>query len=601
MHTFLKSNFVKRNHPLLAVAVGSGRVTRATVDAGVDWLLALSAGVYRNQGAGSLGSFLASGNANEQVLELLRVHCLPQRKNKPVFAGVLANDPTTSLSQIFENLRSLGVEGITNWPTIGFIDGQLREALEENGWDIASEATMLKSAREAGFATLGFALHEKEVEAFRNAGVDGFILNLGLTKTIPDIPERRDRLQSAAVLLRRLLAVAHAEAGERRPICLAFGGPILNPEDLEVLFKMTEIDGFAGGSLFERLPVEETVTATVRGFKAVMRHSLSGSEASASTGLGELLGRSQPMRDVFRLIQRVGPSEFNVCLTGETGTGKELAATLLHRLSPRAAGPFVTVNCGAITDSLLESELFGHEKGAFTGAHRRRLGKFELAHNGTLFLDEIGDLSPHGQVALLRAIQQREITRVGSETIQPVNIRIITATHLNLEKKVEEGSFRADLFYRLNEFTITLPPLRERLDDLPILVNAFLKHLEARLGRHLIGLTADFHHRLKAHGWPGNLRELQHVLAQAVLLEDGAVLTGTTFRSTPWNSSNHYPTPSSQAKINPLPLEPAKRSANARTALLNAKGNKAQAARALGITRKTLYAWLKEASSLSEG
>jgi two-component system response regulator HydG len=577
----------ERTSPLVVPAVGSGQVTKAAVEAGADGLLALSAGVYRHHGAGSLASFLASGNANEQTQELLKAHCLPGRGNVPVFAGVLAGDPTQEAGAVFARLKGWGVEGVINWPAVGFVDGQFREAMEEAGCGLSGEVEMLTEARREGFATLGFALADVEVRAFVEAGVHGLVLNLGLTPAESELIDRRDQVQAAVVRLRALLVAASQTArrcGRPMPLCLAFGGPVLTPEDGETVFRQTEIDGFAGGSVFERLPVRGTVAAAVRGFKSVHRRT-AGAEATPARGLGELLGRSRPMREVFHQLQRVGPVDINVCLAGETGTGKELAAAALHRLSERREGPLVTVNCGAIPDSLLESELFGHEKGAFTGAHRRRPGKFELANGGTLFLDEVGDLSAHGQVALLRALQQREVTRVGGDAPLPVDVRVVTATHRDLPALVAAGEFRADLFYRLNEFTIMLPPLRERTEDLPELVDAFLKELSDRVGRRLVGLTAEFHEKLRAHAWPGNVRELRHVLAQAALREEGAVLTGDGFVPADFPAA-----PRRQADTKPTPLP--KGPAAACAALSRAAGNKAAAARALGVTRKTLYAWL---------
>ena len=592
---FTSNNRLPRSSPLLAVAVGSGRVTRAAVESGADWILALNAGVYRHQGVGSLASFLAFGNANAQTLALLREHCLPHSGETPVFAGVLASDPTTDLAKLFDDLHSLGVEGVTNWPAVGFIDGQFREALESAGCGVAGEAEMLAAAKKAGFATLGFALAESEVRTFLAADVDGLVLNLGLTRWVEDLPQRRDKLQASIVQLRQLLATAHEPGASRRPICLAFGGPMLAPEDFETLFRMTEIDGFAGGSVFERFPVASTVASTVRGFKSVSRSSLDDWN-SMPKRLGELIGRSSPMLELFRLIKRLGSTEVNVCLSGETGTGKEIAASMLHRLSPRSLGPFVTVNCGAIPDSLLESELFGHEKGAFTGAHRRRLGKFELADGGTLLLDEIGDLSMHGQVALLRVLQQREIVRVGGETPRAVDVRIIAATHIDLASSVAAGKFRADLYFRLNEFTITMPPLRSRIDDLPLLTDAFLQRISLRLGRQLVGLSASFHEKLSFHGWPGNVRELQHTLLQAALFEDGSVLTGSNFQPKPWLYDDMDTVPDMpttvHSKGNGHRLLAAQRVATAEAAIKASGGNKAAAARDLGITRKTLYSWI---------
>jgi two-component system response regulator HydG len=368
-------------------------------------------------------------------------------------------------------------------------------------------------------------------------------------------------------------------------LCLAFGGPITAPEDLDEVFRHSRVHGFAGGSVFERLPVQNALASTIRGFKSVAVHR--GGE-SGPEGLGEMIGRSSAIRAVFDLIRRTAPYDVNVCIEGESGTGKELVATLLHRMSNRANQPFVTLNCGAIPDTLLESELFGHEKGAFTGADRRRLGKFELAHGGTLFLDEIADLSPRGQVAILRALQQREITRVGGETSIPVDVRVLAASNQVLSQAVAEGRFRADLYYRLNYLTIQLPPLRDRRDDLPQLIGDTLARLRVRLNRRLEGISPAFQRKLEQHGWPGNVRELQHVLGQAALREDGTELDGRFF----------VPTPAVPgiAPARNAPVVHVKRNAVARNALREAGGNKSRAAKSLGITRKTLYVWLADAT-----
>ena len=246
-----------------------------------------------------------------------------------------------------------------------------------------------------------------------------------------------------------------------------------------------------------------------------------------------MLGRSPRMQELFGLIRRVAPFDVNVCIEGESGSGKELVAVHLHKLNRRANQPFVTLNCGAIPDTLLESELFGHEKGAFTGADRRRLGKFELAQGGTLFLDEIADLSPHGQVALLRAIQQREITRVGGDRPIPIDVRIVAASNQSLLRLSDQGRFRPDLYHRLNNVTLHVPPLRDRLGDLPVLIEDILARQQVQLGRRISGVSPRFLAKLNRHAWPGNVRELQHVLAQAALLEENLVLEGLHFQPRP--------------------------------------------------------------------
>jgi len=568
------------NRPVIAVVAGSGQIARYAVQGGADLLIVLSAGYFRNLGTGSLASLMPYANGNEITERLLREQILPSRGNTPIIVGVCPSDPIHPLEVTLEKLRSLGVDGITNWPAAGFYDGSLRQLMELEGIGVSAEVEMLRQAQKHGLAAFGFALEAEAARRFGQAGVQGHILDMGLTRWLEDVQEHRDQLQHAIMRLQEMLTAART--AQERPFCLAFGGPVTAAEDLEQALRQCDIAGFAGGSVFERLPVQEVVTATVRRFKGVGFHVTAEGPA---TGFGSMIGSSAPMRQVFSLIERVAPHDVNVCIEGETGTGKELVANLLHQYSPRSHGPFITMNCGAIPETLLESELFGHEKGAFTGAHRRRLGKFELANHGTLFMDEIGDLSHHAQVALLRAIQQREITRVGGEGAIPVDARIITASHKSLPQLVRTEQFRSDLFYRLNHITIHLPPLRERQDDIPLLVKAILARLNVQLNRPIRGITETFQGKLIKHAWPGNVRELEHVLRQAALLEASATLNGRFF------IPNHaLPVAAHLKQTRAFPN--TSRSQTACEAVENARGNKSRAAEALGITRKTLYAWL---------
>jgi DNA-binding NtrC family response regulator/predicted TIM-barrel enzyme len=566
---------------LVAVVAGSGQVARCAVDAGADFLLVLNAGAYRSLGAGSLASFLAYGNANDQTERLLREHILPSCGTLPIVAGVFASDPTRPLADRLRVLRELGVAGITNWPAVGFVDGEFRRLMEADGVGVAAEVEMLRTAAEFGFATLGFALDTEAARAFSAAHVDGLVLNLGLTREIKDVHERRDQLQQALVQLRAMQAAAHEAGG--RPFTLAFGGPATTPDDLEEILRHSDVSGYAGGSVFERLPVREGVTATISHFKSAATRPSAATTKEAT--LGDMIGSSPAMRRVFDLIKRVAPRDVNIVIQGESGTGKELVATLLHKLSPRGTRAFVTLNCGAITESLLESELFGHEKGAFTGAHRRRLGKFELAHRGTLFLDEIADLSPHAQVSLLRALQQREITRVGGEGSIPVDVRIVAASHQDLAERVAAGSFRADLYYRLNGLTMIIPPLRERPADLPLLAETTLRRLCVQWNLPSRRISAGFLDRMSRHAWPGNVRELQHIIGQALLLEDSRVLDGAHFHPSLSGEQRSISPPAEHKSVS--------RRASAEKALRAAHGNKSAAAASLGVTRKTFYAWLK--------
>ncbi|MDX1648811.1 MAG: sigma-54 dependent transcriptional regulator, partial [Myxococcota bacterium] len=247
-------------------------------------------------------------------------------------------------------------------------------------------------------------------------------------------------------------------------------------------------------------------------------------ELDERTRLGGLVGRSDAMRAVFRTIERVAHSQATVLIRGESGTGKELAARAIHDLGPRAGGPFVAINCAAIPDSLMESELFGHERGAFTDARDRRIGRFEAASGGTLFLDEIGELAPSLQAKLLRALQERVIERVGGTQPIEVDARIVAATNRNLEAEVREGRFREDLFYRIHVVPLVLPPLRERPDDVRLLAERFLAREHEQAGRGPSRIARDALSALERHPWPGNVRELENVIERAVALVEGDVL-----------------------------------------------------------------------------
>jgi len=241
-------------------------------------------------------------------------------------------------------------------------------------------------------------------------------------------------------------------------------------------------------------------------------------------GFEGIVGESPALRAVLRKVQQVAPVETTVLLTGETGTGKELVARALHQGSPRRDRPLIKVNCGAIPQGVVESELFGHEKGAFTGALQRRIGRFELAHQGTLFMDEVGELPLDVQVKLLRVLQEQEFERVGSHHTQRVDVRLVAATNRDLEQEVGQQRFRADLYYRLNVFPIRIPPLRERPSDISLLVKHFLGQFQRKLAKPLKGVTPDSMARLEGYAWPGNIRELQNVLERACVLSPGPVV-----------------------------------------------------------------------------
>jgi len=313
--------------------------------------------------------------------------------------------------------------------------------------------------------------------------------------------------------------------------------------------------------------------------------------------LGALVGSSKPMREIFGLIEQIAPSNVPVLITGESGTGKELVSRTLHALSPRKTRPFVAVNCAAIPETLIESEIFGHEKGAFTGAAERRAGCFELANGGTLLLDEIGEMPLGTQAKLLRVLEERKLRRLGARTEQDVDVRVLAATNRDPATAVEEGHLRSDLFYRLNVFNIHMPPLRNHLEDLPAMAEAMLAEMNGKHGRRVSGLAASMLDRLMSYDWPGNARELRNTVERAVILcPDGAPLDAGHLPPG-FGKSKAPQSPQLDAGVIPLQVgttvDEAERLLILRT--LEATGqNKTRAAEILGVSLKTLHNKLKE-------
>jgi len=297
-----------------------------------------------------------------------------------------------------------------------------------------------------------------------------------------------------------------------------------------------------------------------------------------------IIGNSDPINELLEMISYVAPTEATVLVTGESGTGKELVAEALHHNSDRSDGPFVKVNCAALAESLLESELFGHEQGAFTGADRRRDGKFVQADGGTLFLDEIGETSPAMQVKLLRVLQEGELQRVGGEDTIGVDVRIIAATNRDLETEVQNGSFREDLYYRLNVVTLVVPPLRERINDVKLLVNHFVARFAEKNRRRVSAVTPECMKLLDSYPWPGNVRELENAIERGIILMRGEQLTE---KSLPLSIQKYRAEAERDSTEKPSSLQDAEKALIVQT-LKETGGNKSEAARRLGITRKTL-------------
>lgn len=304
----------------------------------------------------------------------------------------------------------------------------------------------------------------------------------------------------------------------------------------------------------------------------------------------KVIYKSEAMHQLMHMVSRVAPSSATVLILGESGTGKELIAHQIHEKSNRANKPFVAINCGALRETLLESELFGHEKGAFTGAYSKKLGLAEVAHGGTLFLDEIGEMSPGIQAKLLRFLQEGEIYRVGGKEPIRVDIRLISATNRELEKEVIKGNFREDLFYRINTITLSTPPLRRRKDDIPVLIDHFLKKGPHQFLNRGQSVDDEAMHVLMKYDWPGNIRELQNVCERLQILADGEVVTVNDLPDT-------IKSPDQKVLIDDydptMPLHELEKRYILK-ALSYFEGNKTQAANALGITIKTLYNKLHE-------
>jgi two-component system, NtrC family, response regulator HydG len=296
----------------------------------------------------------------------------------------------------------------------------------------------------------------------------------------------------------------------------------------------------------------------------------------------DIVGQSAAMQKVFHAIETVGPTDATVLVTGESGTGKELVARAVHAASPRRFHPLVVIHCGALTETLLESELFGHEKGAFTGAQYRKKGKFEIAEGGTVFLDEIADISLKTQTDLLRVLQEREITRVGGNQIIKVDFRSIAATNKDLEKLIEEGKFRPDLFYRLNVFRIELPPLRERREDIPLLVNDFVRKFSLAMNKRVTRVAPEAMNRLQQQPWVGNVRELENAVERAMVVAQEPELLERDFIFKPEELSNR----------SDKTLEQIER-AHILGVLEECGGNQSRAAEILDIDRVTLHHKLK--------
>ena len=379
--------------------------------------------------------------------------------------------------------------------------------------------------------------------------------------------------------------IARAKSLPKPPICIlmtAYGS-----EELAVEAMKRGADDYIAKGRLQIDELEMRIARALRQQHLEVENVSLRQQLQSKFGLEHVVGESPAMQEVFDLVRQVAPARTSVLLLGESGTGKELIAKALHQLSPRAQGPLVTVHCAALTPTLLESELFGHEKGAFTGAHEKRIGRFEQAQGGTLFLDEIGEIDASVQIKLLRFLGERTFERVGSNKTLTADVRLIAATNKNLEEQVKAGKFREDLFFRLAVVQIVLPPLRQRPGDIPLLAKAFLKEFAAENSKNVNDFTPEALEALMNYAWPGNVRELRTAIEHAVVLTRGEKiglrdLPAAARASAPGNGT-------ARLLAQPdLTVAQAEKQLILR-ALKESGGNRTEAAKKLGMSRRTLH------------
>jgi len=429
-----------------------------------------------------------------------------------------------------------------------------------------------------------------QVRASRNVGSealadeargisDSIVLEVIQTKRpiiVSDALSDTNFSKSASVIALKLSSVMCVPLFHRGEV---MGALYVANDEIKSLFERSQLDlltVFAGQASL--LLTNAMLVTALRADKKKLEEELGGKR------FGEIIGSCASMQEVFRKLQKVATTDISVLITGETGTGKELIAREIHRRSDREKGPFVTVNCGAIPENLMESEMFGHVKGAFTGAVASRGGKFQQANGGTLFLDEVGELSPQLQVKLLRALQERMITRVGDSRPEKVDIRVLSATNRNLEEMIQDGSFREDLYYRLNVVNLWLPPLRDRADDVFIIAKTLLSKYADEFASSVKGFSPAALTSIRRYSWPGNIRQLENRLKKALVLCDKNLLTPEDLDL-------------GEDKVEPImPLERAKEEFQRRyvlQALERNAGNRTQTARDLGVDPRTIFRYLE--------
>ncbi len=592
---------------LIGAAVGSGMAARHLLAGGADFVLIATGGRFRIAGIPSCGAYTPMANANRLILDTALREVLPRAGGKPVIVGLCPTDPASDLDDLLARIKAAGAHGVNNFPSMGFYDGALRRLFERSGYGYGREAAFTAKAAAAGLFTLPFVYGEDDARRMAEAGADAICANLNLPVGASSPGFAPVSIADASFACEKMFAAAMKVNPDiiRLFYC---AGPISTPEDIDAVLQNTGADGYMGGSVMERIPTAAAMEEISSQYKKIIHLSHENKtlrrELIRKKGFDEIVGQSTIMQDMYDVVNKVADKDIGILITGESGTGKELVVKAIHYNSRRADRPFIKVNCAAIPEALLESELFGHAKGAFTGAMEDRMGLFQLADKGTLFLDEIGEMSLGTQAKLLRVIQQRELRRIGSDRVIKLDFRLIAATNVNLRERVAQGRFREDLYYRLNVVSIHTPALRTHKEDIPVLVSHFLRRIADKLEQPRCRLDQEAFDALQNHDWPGNVRELEHALESAsVLCSDyfiqrrhlPAAVRGLEAAPVP-------PAPRDSARVFADDVAAAPRVAppgasrapgdeegSIRAALAGCGWRREQAAAVLGISRKTLY------------
>jgi DNA-binding NtrC family response regulator/predicted TIM-barrel enzyme len=583
----------------IGAAIGAGLVARSAVRGGADFILALNAGRVRVMGAPSAVCMLPIHDSNAFVAEFARREILG-RVDVPVLFGASTFDPRADIPALVRQIGAWGFDGVINFPTVVLLDPEAGAGMARYGLGWRREIELIAAAHGAGLLAAAYVRTVEQAADMADAGGDLICVNFGWTAGgFAGEPATQDIAGAAAEARALFQQVRRRRA---KVLCFVEGGPISTPQAAAEVCQASNADGYVASSTVDRIPLESAVFDAAAAFKAVAGLTRKV-EALKNEMLGDgrrfgLIGRSAAMAQLVRMIERLVDSDLTVLIHGPSGAGKELVAQALHQGSHRRDRPLVAVNCAAIPRDLLESELFGFERGAFTGASRARLGRFEEANGGTLFLDEIGDLDLSLQGKLLRVLESGVVERLGSNQPHRLNARVLCATHRDLRTLSGDGRFREDLFFRLSQLEIRVPSLAERIEDIPLLAHSFLSTFAARNNGRPKVIDNAACQLLMNHPWPGNVRELRNVVQQAAILTDGEVIGAADLtplldaRAQGRAPAKLSPTGSPLAKTGTV--EPAASAAETERdwildALRRNRFRRGAAARDLGLSRRTLY------------